>query len=158
MKKPFLFIDTEFDGDTLLSMGLVAVFDADLENTWEFYEVIIVRDEVIVDPWVKENVVPVFNKEPIFYPEFQEKLFTFLHRFKDNSFVLIADWPEDISHFCKALITEPGQMVNIPSFEMKVELIKSLDTARLSKVPHNALEDAKALKRELMQRHKYSLY
>lgn len=156
MNKPMLFIDTEFNGfnGKLMSMAIVGEFEGFVH---EFYEVVQRDEDMLCDSWVIENVMPVLNKEPIKYQDLQESLRIFLHRFSEG-FVIVADWPDDIKHFCEALITGPGTMFNIPSFEMKVELMKSLSTANLSKVPHNALADARALRRELLERHEYRLY
>jgi hypothetical protein len=68
------------------------------------------------------------------------KLFGFLNWF--DSIHLVADWPEDIKHFCEQVITGPGEMMNIPSFTCEVR--RDLNTKN-SKILHNALEDARAL-------------
>jgi hypothetical protein len=163
MSKTMLFIDTEFNGlnGKLISMALTGEYEGEV---YDFYEVIELEEWLVIDPWVKENVIPVLNNggdrvchtKPIKYQEFQDNLRSFLRRFSDG-FIVIADWPCDIRHFCEALITGPGEMLNIPSFEVKVEIIESLSTAALSKVPHNALEDARALRKELLERHEYKL-
>jgi hypothetical protein len=54
---------------------------------------------------------------------------------------IIADWPEDISHFCNALLTGPGTRLNTPRLTMEVRR----DLHGDSKIPHNALEDARAI-------------
>ena len=54
---------------------------------------------------------------------------------------IIADWPEDISHFCNALLTGPGTRLNAPRLTMEV----CRDLHGDSKIPHNALEDARAI-------------
>ena len=54
---------------------------------------------------------------------------------------IIADWPEDIAHFCAALIVGPGERINTPLLMMSVVRIEGV-----SKIPHNALEDAKGLR------------
>ena len=66
--------------------------------------------------------------------------FRFLNEF--TSLHLIADWPEDIAHFCAAIITGPGEMMNIPSFTCEVR--RDLSTKN-SKILHNALSDARAI-------------
>jgi hypothetical protein len=68
------------------------------------------------------------------------KLFGFLNEF--TSLHLIADWPEDIAHFCAAIITGPGTMLNIPNFTCEVR--RDLSAVN-SKLLHNALADARAL-------------
>jgi len=143
MSKPLIFIDTEFNGSEqdgfsgkLLSMALVDKFN-------EFYEVLCLP-EYIADPWVEENVIPVFNKEPIVWTLFTLKIQEFLSKkCYPNGFIIIADWPDDIKHFCDALITSPGHMIDVASFECRV--IREINSNG-SRVPHNALEDARAIR------------
>lgn len=135
-------IDCEWDGfdsfknrsGKLISMALVA------EDGSEFYEVLKFNN---LTSWVENNVVPVLYKEPIPYFEFQTKLSNFLNQFE--SFELVADWPEDITKFCEVLITGPGMRMNTPNFTMTIERIDTV-----SKIPHNALEDARALMEALL--------
>lgn len=130
-------IDCEWDGfatednrsGKLISMALVA------EDGSEFYEVLPYSN---LTTWVENNVVPVLNKQPISYQEFQTKLSLFLSKF--NDFVLVADWPEDIAKFCEVLITGAGMRMNTPPFTMKILRVDSN-----SAIPHNALEDARGL-------------
>jgi hypothetical protein len=116
-----IYIDTEFNEfkGELISMALVA------EDGSEFYEVLECTNP---KSWVAQNVI------------FRMKLFGFLNEF--TSLHLIADWPEDIAHFCAAIITGPGIMLNIPNFTCEVR--RDLSAVN-SKLLHNALEDAKAL-------------
>ena len=101
-------------------------------------------------PWVKENVIPHLGALPI-APEMgyarkllAQKLNTFLLQCKDEVYI-IADWPEDIKHFCDALILRRGVMAGIPTINMKV--VRGLPrTTGHSTTPHNALEDARALR------------
>jgi hypothetical protein len=57
--------------------------------------------------------------------------------------MIIADWPDDIRYFCEALITGPGQCINL-HHQIKFELDLSVNYNSL--VPHNALHDARAIK------------
>jgi len=128
-----IYIDTEFNefkGD-LISMALVA------EDGAEFYEVLECKNPKL---WVAQNVMPILNKDPVPDYIFKMKLFGFLNWF--DSIHLVADWPEDIAHFCAAIITGPGEMMNIPSFTCEIR--RDLST-KDSKILHNALEDARAL-------------
>jgi hypothetical protein len=128
-----IYIDCEFNefrGD-LISMALVAADGS------EFYEVLECANP---GPWVKQNVMPILNKEPVPDYIFKMKLFGYLNWF--DSIELVADWPEDIKHFCEWVITGPGEMMNIPSFTCSVR--RDLNT-KDSKIPHNALSDARAL-------------
>lgn len=128
-----IYIDTEFNEfkGELISMALVA------EDGTEFYEVLECANP---GAWVAQNVMPILNKEPVPLYIFKMKLFGFLNYF--DSIHLVADWPEDIKHFCEQVIIAPGAMMNIPSFTCEIRRDLS---AKDSKIPHNALEDARAL-------------
>lgn len=130
-----LFLDCEFTNfqGHLISMALVS------ENGDEFYEVVNFS-YIDCHPWVMENVVPILNKDKIPYEEFQVKLSKFLRKFDEIE--VIADWPEDFYHFTMALLTGPGQMMEIPKLSMHLE--RRLDY--ISSLPHNALNDAQAIK------------
>jgi len=128
-----IYIDTEFNefkGD-LISMALVA------EDGKEFYEVLACPNP---GPWVAEHVMPILFKDPVRMDVFQQKLQQFLYQY--HSVHLIADWPEDIKHFCEALITGPGMCLNYPPLTM--ECRRDLSSGN-SLIPHNALEDARAI-------------
>lgn len=132
-----LFIDVEFNSfqGELMSMGIVS------ECGEVFYHVLPLPENI--HPWVQENVVPVLIHEPESRALFEAKLHKFLGQFKEG-FHLIADWPEDIKHFMDALIIGPGERLSCPPFICEVRRdIHSGDSA----VPHNALEDAVAIKR-----------
>lgn len=60
--------------------------------------------------------------------------------------VIFADWPEDVSQFCNLLITGPGDMVELRHLVFLLEPMANFSTAAHSKVPHNALHDARALR------------
>ena len=128
-----IYIDTEFNGfnGRLISMALVA------EDGNEFYEVLECRNPV---EWVQINVMPFLGKTAIDAPLFQSKLQKFLQQYKEIH--LIADWPEDIKHFCSALITGPGLCLNHPPITM---IIRQDLSSKDSKLPHNALHDARAI-------------
>lgn len=147
------YIDTEFNGfcGRLISMAIVSE-----DLTSEFYEVL-PEDTYYnpsagysYDPWVLENVIPHLNKEPVSVKEFQDKLEVFLNENAENNKIrLIADWPEDLTHFCKMLIVAPGRRLLIPDFE----LVFDSSITYHSNLPHNALEDARAIVRSKMQKY-----
>jgi hypothetical protein len=144
MSKPFLFIDTEFNGSPLNGFSGQLISMAILDKFNEFYEVIRLSNDIPIDPWVEENVIPVLNKTPISFKEFQGKLESFLNKcFFPDGFIIVADWPDDIKYFCDSLITDPGYMISVPSFETRV--ILDINSSN-SNIPHNALEDAKAIR------------
>ena len=128
-----IYIDTEFNEfqGELISMALVA------ESGPEFYEVLPCENP---GPWVAENVMPILGQEPVVKQVFQLRLQHWLAQFPKVH--LIADWPEDIQHFCQALITGPGMRINTPPLTMEIR--RDLDA--VSALPHNALADARAIK------------
>jgi hypothetical protein len=138
-----LFLDCEFTNfqGNLISMALVA------DNGDEFYEVV---NFSVVDchEWVLDNVVPILVKESIPYGDFQRKLSKFLRQYPEGT-EIIADWPEDFWHFTQALLTGPGRMMDTPKITMVME--RRLDYK--SVLPHNALEDAKAIKAAYLKKY-----
>lgn len=127
-----IYIDCEYNSfkGALISMALVA------DSGEEFYEVLPCE---YPHPWVAANVMPILNKQHTNVENFTMLLQEFLSRFKTVH--VIADWPEDIALFCNALIISAGQRINTPPLTMEVRR----DDCP-SKLPHNALEDARGLK------------
>jgi len=126
------FLDCEFNEfkGELISMALVSEYDH------EWYEVLPCENP---GSWVKENVIPILNKKEISFKEFTKSLQNFLSQFQ--SIHIIADWPEDIAHFCNSLITGPGYRINTPPLTMEIIRIDAP-----SKLPHNALADARGIR------------
>jgi len=141
-----LWIDCEFNefGGDLISMALVA------EDGQEFYEVLNLENDEKYGSWVFANVVPWLNKEPILKEVFQSKLWQFINQWDEVH--IIADWPDDIRYFCAVLITGPGRALNTPP-KLTMQIDRELDTVD-SKILHNALEDARAIKRSWERREK----
>lgn len=131
-----LFLDCEFTNFNadLISMALVS------ENDDEFYEVVPFR-HLMCHPWVIDNVIPILKKEEISYERFQTKLRQYLNRFDEIE--VIADWPEDFYHFSRSLVSGPGEMIGV-NCKITMTLERRLDYT--SALPHNALEDARAIK------------
>ena len=127
-----LFLDCEFNEfrGALISMALVD------ENGREWYEVVPCDNP---GSWVSDHVMPILGRGPISVPLMQASLSAWLALY--DSIHVVADWPEDISHFCNALITGPGMRLNTPPLTMEVLRI---DAA--SEVPHNALHDARGIR------------
>jgi hypothetical protein len=132
-----IYIDCEYNDfkGELISMALCA------ESGEEFYECVPCLNP---SAWVAENVMPVIGKAPIDYATMQHKLAAYLGGFE--SIHIVADWPEDIGHFCDALIVGPGKRLDTPALTMEVIRISSE-----SVVPHNALSDARAFRDEVMR-------
>lgn len=135
-----IYIDCEFNEfrGALISMALVA------EDGRELYQVVHCDNP---GPWVAEHVMPILNAEPVPYRIMQWNIQTFLMQFERVH--LVADWPEDITHFCQALITGAGFRLNTPPLTMEVR--RDLDAA-VSALPHNALADARAIRDLCMTR------
>jgi hypothetical protein len=139
-----LYIDCEFNGflGELVSMALIDTNG----NIW--YEVLECFNPT---DWMALNVIPVLNKKPIGVEEFQSSLADFLKQY--SSIHLVADWCEDITHFCQTLILAPGKCIDIPSWTMEVR--RDIDAP--SMIPHNALEDAKAIRIMALEKKNYRL-
>lgn len=60
--------------------------------------------------------------------------------------MIFADWPEDIAQFCNLMITGPGDMVDVRHVTFRLVPMSNFSTAANSRVPHNALHDARALR------------
>ena len=130
-----LFLDTEFNEfkGPLISMAL---FPEDRKST-PFYEALACENP---GPWVAEHVMPIIGKDPIPMLEFQAALTRFLNQWSEVT--IIADWHEDIAHFCNALTSGPGERIKTPA--LRFEIRRDLHTVP-PLVPHNALSDAEAM-------------
>jgi hypothetical protein len=87
---------------------------------------------------IAENVIPKLEDQKRVSREIAARMVA-AYLCADNEPVVIADWPEDLSNLMMLAIITPDvtyRCMTIPGFV----------TADQSKVPHNALEDAKALK------------
>ena len=140
------FLDTEFNGlgGELMSLALVPE-----HGDQEFYIVLPLPSPL--HPWVAKHVVPYLNNvppghdcAPVSRLAAAEQLAEFLAGDLDP--LILADWPDDIALFCALLVTGEGEMA--PVGTLRFELIRSpgFSTAAISKVPHNALHDARALR------------
>lgn len=135
MKSGTLVIDCEFNGlgGQLISMALVPV-----NSTVEpFYTELFINQHI--DDWVARHVVDKLDGDPRTLAEFQSTLETYLGQWEQVT--IVADWPDDISYFCKVLLTGPGTAINTP--ELTFVLDRTLEAK--STLPHHALYDALAL-------------
>ena len=136
-----LWLDTEFNGfrGELISMALVA------DDGCSWYQVLPCDRPV---PWVARHVMPKLGRQPIHKVRghAEQLLSISLRRWlrQFDRVHIVADWPEDIGHFCRSLIIGHGDRIETPplSFEIRTDLPSTADT---SHIPHNALEDARAL-------------
>jgi hypothetical protein len=141
-----LFCDAEFNGSLggLISLALVSE-----DGTREFYEVVECHEPI--DPWVVKNVLTVLNKDSISYSAFQASLKKFLSQFAGVN--VIVNHPNDVIHFCKALIVTPKDWILIQplTFELDDEL-----SGKGSLILHNALADARATRESWFKKHGFS--
>jgi hypothetical protein len=137
------FLDTEFNefGGDLISLALVSETGPD--------DLYIATACPNPGAWVRENVLPIVHCAgaiPVLVrpSEFGRAIRRYLE--KDRWPIIIADWPDDISYFCKALITAPGEMVSIARLQFQLERVDAYPTDLPGAVQHNALWDARALR------------
>ncbi|MBA3577372.1 MAG: hypothetical protein H0W39_07170 [Sphingomonas sp.] len=139
------FLDTEYNGigGALLSLALVPDDGEELYLTFK-------TGDTIVE-WVERHVVPYLDTvpDPLVCPRLDrldaaEALERYLGG--DHDAVIIADWPEDVAQFCNLMITGQGDMVELRNLTFRVLPLANFSTAANSKVPHNALHDARALR------------
>ena len=131
-----LFLDCEFNGfgGELLSIAIVP------EAGNAFYRIVADTKEPPT-AWVSENVIPILGafrgaSAAVSLAALRLQLQAYLMYF--GSIHVVADWPEDIIHFCKLILTDvPGQRINTPPLTMEIVRV---DAA--SELPHNALADA----------------
>jgi hypothetical protein len=144
------FLDTEYNGfgGALLSLALVPD-----DGDEEFY--VTIAHDGPLDPWVERHVVPFLDMVPdsLRSPRLSrdaaaEALASWLQH--DPAPHIVADWPEDLSHFAMLLVTGPGRMLSVPPFTLAFEPLNNFSTAANSAVPHNALHDARALRDHVM--------
>ena len=139
------FLDTEYNGigGALLSLALVPDDGDDLYLTLQ-------TDEPISE-WVERHVIPYLDTVPeqLSCPRLPRRdaahaLERYLRH--DEQPLIVADWPEDVAHFCNLLVTGPGDMVELRHLTFQLTPMRNFSTAATSKVPHNALHDARALR------------
>jgi hypothetical protein len=139
------FLDTEYNGwgGALLSLALVPDEGEELYLTIEW--------DGPLEPWVERHVVPYLDtvgdalKSPRMSRADAARLVAH-YLAGDPSPLIVADWPEDIALFNSLLVTGPGVMAEIGPLTFQFMPMSGFSTAANSKVPHNALEDARALR------------
>jgi hypothetical protein len=143
------FLDTEYNGvgGALLSLALVP------EDGDELYLTLDVSDPLV--QWVDRHVAPYLDHVPdqLSCPRLSRKdaahaLERYLHG--DEEPLIVADWPEDVAQFCNLMITGPGDMIELRHLTFRLTPLSNFSTAANSKVPHNALHDARALRDHLL--------
>ena len=143
------FLDTEYNGigGALLSLALVPDDGDELYLTLQSPEPLL--------EWVERHVAPYLDSVPeqLSCPRLtRDDAAHALERYlgHDDEPVIVADWPEDIAHFCNLMVTGPGDMVEVRHVTFRLAPMSNFSTAANSKVPHNALHDARALRDHLV--------
>lgn len=143
------FLDTEYNGigGALISLALVPDDGEELYLTFR-------TDEPIVD-WVQQHVVPFLDMVPeqLSCPRLTKSdAVHALERYlrHDDQPIIHADWPEDIAQFCNLMVTGPGDMIDVRDLSFHLVPMSNFSTAANSKVPHNALHDARALRDHIL--------
>lgn len=133
---------TSFNGD-LLSIALVP---EDVNKPSLYVE--LEYDATKLDPWVRANVVPHLEGNPVSKKVAAQQVQSYFISLREpnGSIEVVADWPEDLAHFYNVLITEPGTMVGVDNIQARLKRTLGWGTAQASKVPHHALYDAIALR------------
>jgi hypothetical protein len=139
------FLDTEFNGfgGCLISLGLAAE-----EGDQDYYVVVPMTEEPL--PWVEKHVIPYLRSVPnMMYNQLDpiaaaHDIAAYLRTDPDPE--IVADWPEDIALFCRLLLTGDGEIVDVSNVRFHFLRTPGFSTSRNSKVPHNALHDARALR------------
>ena len=104
-----------------------------------------------LEEWVERNVVPYLDMvpQPLVSPRLSraDAARSIAHYLAgDPDPLIVADWPEDIALFNALLVTGPGVMAEVPEITFRAVQLPGFSTAANSKVPHNALHDARALR------------
>lgn len=139
------FLDTEFNGfgGELISLALVPEHDDQ-----DLYISLPLPD--MIHPWVERHVIPYLRHVPVGLDHEMSRaeaaMYVAHYLAGDDDPVIVADWPEDISHFCMLLLTGPGDIAPVGSMRFELLRTPGFSTARNSAVPHNALHDARALR------------
>jgi hypothetical protein len=139
------FLDTEYNGwgGALLSLALVPDEGEELYLTLDC--------PAALEEWVERNVIPYLDtvSESLISPRMSraDAARAVAHYFAgDREPLIVADWPEDIAQLSMLLVTGPGMMAEVPGLTFQFLPLTGFSTAANSKVPHNALHDARSLR------------
>ncbi|WP_221791941.1 3'-5' exoribonuclease [Aquisediminimonas sediminicola] len=140
------FLDTEFNGfgGELISLALVPE-----DGDQEFYTSLPLPEKI--HSWVEQRVIPYLRHVPPGVDYEMSRTEAAMHIATyfagDPDPVIIADWPDDLAYFCALLVTGPGEKAPINCLRFELINGAGFSSAATSKVPHNALHDARALKK-----------
>lgn len=141
------YLDAEFNGfgGALISIALVP----EEGGKPPFYGALACADPT---PWVAAHVIPVLQVEPMAYDALQWAFADYLAPDPDPA--LVADWPEDIVHAARLLVTDDGRRLIVSAVRFELAEVVNFSSAELSHVPHNAYHDAVALRTFCMARNR----
>ena len=143
------FLDCEYNGfgGALLSLALVPE-----DGGEEFYAVLPCADPP--HPWVARHVLPYLRQVP---PALLLEADPVTVAWEVGAYLaagpaaeVVADWPEDLALFCRLLMPAEGDVVDLPGLDLRWVRTPGFSTAANSRVPHNALHDARALRNHLL--------
>jgi hypothetical protein len=143
------FLDSEYNGwgGALLSLALVPEDGEELYLTLDWTGPL--------EQWVERNVIPYLDTVPdalvsgrLSRADAARSIAHYLAGDPDP--LIVADWPEDIAYFNALLVTGPGIMAEVPPLRFQFVPLFGFSTAANSKVPHNALHDARALRDHIL--------
>lgn len=140
-----LYLDTEFNGfgGELIAIALASARGEAFYATCEL--------PAKIDPWVFQHVIPVLHKGPSGRPLLHaapmpyEAVRTWFHDYisQFENPEIICDWYADAEYFCRMLAGQDhGTSLD---FACRITIVKTPPGQPISRVPHNALEDARAL-------------
>lgn len=144
-----LFLDCEYNGfgGELISLALVPE-----DGGEEFY--VVLPPPTAPREWVVRNVMPYLGTVPSPLRFEADRvtaaleLAAYLRAVPDPE--IVADWPEDLALLCGLLMPDDGDVVDLPGLRLEWVRTPGFSTARNSRVPHNALHDARALREHLL--------
>jgi hypothetical protein len=140
------YLDTEFNGHggELISMALVSEL---IHAGWaigrsiEWYGARRIKSPIV--PWVAENVMPVLSTRQLSPEEFRGEFLMFISCYENCE--IICDWHTDAEHFCTMLAgRDYGSSLDFPCM---IRILRTPPGAPApAAIPHNALQDARALR------------
>lgn len=141
------FLDTEFNGHggELISIALISEWQSlpgvpHHKTYYEFYAAQKIHAPYV--PWVEENVFPKLRTRRLQPGELKFSFQKFVERFPGAE--IVCDWHVDAVHFCGLLSGEDyGASLDFPC---TIRILKTPEGQPVSSLPHNALEDARALR------------
>lgn len=133
-----LYLDTEFNGlnGALLSIALVPA-DPGVNGFYRACHYL-----GALDSWVAEHVIPALMIEPIMYHVLRDEFHDYIKGFVNPT--IICDWHADAVHFCKLLSGDTYD--SSLDYSCTIQILKTPPGQPVSARPHNAYQDACALK------------